>query len=254
MMALQQEKAPLTSIVIPTYNRCELLRSCVEAIHTYTHTPYEIIVVDNGSTDQTLSYCLEEGLTCISLPSNTGFPYACNAGMRLSSGDVVTLLNNDVIVAHRWLDQLLAALMSEPQIGIVGPVTNYASGKQQVHHPYDTIEQFQHIAYKVNQKPDPSKWLRVQRVVGLCFVMKRAVVERIGYLDERFSPGHYEDDDYCLRAKMNGFQLVVCEDALVHHYGSHSFKEHGQEQLDQLIARNYERFKEKWSVDPHQFI
>lgn len=122
----------LTSIIIPTYNGLPLLRACVEHIRAYTDMPYEIIVVDNGSRDGTREYCIRERLLLVSLPDNMGFPVACNHGLRLAAGDQVLLLNNDVLVSPRWLALLYEALYSREEIGIVGPVTNYASGIQQV--------------------------------------------------------------------------------------------------------------------------
>lgn len=77
----------LTSIIIPTYNRLGLLRSCVESIRAYTDSPYEIIVVDNASSDETDAYCRANKLTFVSLPENRGFPLACNLGLQLAAGD-----------------------------------------------------------------------------------------------------------------------------------------------------------------------
>lgn len=243
----------VTSIIIPTYNKKGLLNECIRSIRQHTSTPYEIIVVDDGSTDGTADYCRQAGLMFITKTFNSGFPQSCNLGMMLASGDVIVLLNNDVIVSKGWLDNLLAALFADERTGIVGPITNYASGKQQVHHDYDNLEQFHRIASEVNQR-DSKKHIRVKRIVGLCFVMKREVMNTVGLLDERFSPGHYEDDDYCLRARLKGYDIVICGDVLVHHYGSSSFCEHGEHALQQLVYRNYERFKEKWNLDPHQFM
>lgn len=252
MIGISQANS-VTSIIIPTYNKRGLLNECIRAIRQHTHSPYEIIVVDDGSTDGTADYCRQAGLIFISKPYNSGYPITCNMGMLLASGDVIVLLNNDVIVSKGWLDNLYAALYEEEHIGIVGPITNYASGKQQVYHEYDNMEQFHRIASQVNQ-PDPDKRLHVSRIVGLCFVMKREVLEKVGLLDERFSPGHYEDDDYCLRARMNGYEIVICGDVLVHHYGSRSFREQGDQALQRLVQQNYERFVQKWNLDPHQFI
>ncbi|MGZ9585261.1 glycosyltransferase family 2 protein [Paenibacillus marinisediminis] len=245
--------ASVTSIIIPTYNNRSLLNECIRAIRQHTHSPYEIIVVDDGSTDGTVDYCREAGLVFAALPHNSGFPHACNMGMLLATGDVIVLLNNDVIVSARWLENMRAALRENEDVGIVGPITNYASGKQQVVYDYDNLEQFHRIARAINE-PDKSKRFRVQRIVGLCFVMRREVIERIGLLDERFSPGHYEDDDYCLRARISGFGIMICGDVLVHHYGSKSFREHGDSALKQLVQRNYNLFIDKWRIDPHQFI
>ncbi|UQZ33246.1 glycosyl transferase family 2 [Paenibacillus sp. PK3_47] len=243
----------LTSIIIPTYNGLKLLHSCIEAIRTYTDTPYEIIVIDNASTDGTGEYCRINGIPFISLPVNCGFPAACNMGLQMASGDELLLLNNDVIVSQGWLSNLKSALYSAPDIGIVGPLTNYASGRQQVQVAYSDMPGFHAEAQRVNI-PDPAKWMETGRLVGLCFLFKRELLNAIGLLDERFSPGHYEDDDYCYRARLRGYRLLIAGDCLVHHEGSASFKEVYASGLRELVERNRSIFMEKWRVDPLQYF
>ncbi|CAH1206187.1 hypothetical protein PAECIP111893_02456 [Paenibacillus plantiphilus] len=245
-----------TSIIIPSYNAIDLLQQAVNAIRLYTdasETPYEIIVVDNGSTDGTGEWCVKEGISLISLPVNTGFPTACNRGLRIASGEYLLLLNNDVTVSHGWLSGLLRALHSSLEVGIVGPVTNYASGKQQVDYAVPSMADFHGIASAVGRE-QRGRTEPMLRLIGFCMLFKRELYERIGELDERFAPGHYEDDDYCLRARMNGFGLLMCHDVLVFHEGSASFKRGSLGELQSLVARNRQLFIEKWQVDPTIFI
>lgn len=242
-----------TSIIIPTYNGLELLQACVDSIRTYTQTNYEIIVVDNGSTDGTLHYCMNERIPFVSLPDNRGFPIACNAGLKVASGDELVLLNNDCTVTSNWLSNMLNCLYSAEDIGIVGPTTNYASGKQQVDLVFETMEEFQWIAYDLNQ-PDPSKWQQIDRLVGLCFVFRRSFMDQIGLLDEQFTPGHYEDDDYCYRARLAGYRLIMAGDVIIHHKGSASFRKQAIEEIEKLITINHQKFIDKWGVDPRNFI
>lgn len=243
----------MTSIIIPTYNGLHLLAPCVEAIRRYTEVPYEIIVVDNGSLDDTAAYCLREQLILVALPQNEGFPIAVNRGLSVASGDQLLLLNNDVTVTPRWLSNMLRALGSAPDVGIVGPLTNYASGWQQVDVPLGEGEDFIRVAER-NNHSNPEKWQDVQRLVGMCLLLKREVFQHVGPFDERFSPGHYEDDDFCYRARQHGFRLLVCGDALVHHSGSASFNLCYPEGWNGLVERNRFRFIEKWGVDPWQFM
>jgi len=245
----------LTSIIIPTYNGLSLLKPCVGAIRTYTGeaTSYEIIVVDNGSTDGTAEYCAKERIRFVRLPENRGFPVACNAGLRVACGDELLLLNNDVIVTSCWLENMRKALYSEEHIGIIGPVTNYASGIQQVDMTFRDVQHFQELA-AANNVSDMSKWKEVHRIVGLCMLMRRSVLEAVGWLDEAYSPGHYEDDDYCYRARLKGFRLLVCGDVLVHHQGSASFQKTDQAEWKQLLERNRSIFINKWHVDPREFM
>lgn len=243
----------LTSIIIPTYNALPLLRSCVDSIRAHTSAAYEIIVVDNASTDGTATYCRSNQITFISLPENRGFPTACNMGILLASGDEVLLMNNDVVVSRGWLTNLKSALYSAPEVGIVGPVTNYASGRQQVKTDYEDLASFHKAAERMNH-PDPRKWLETKRLIGLCFLFKRELLTSVGLLDERFSPGHYEDDDYCYRARLRGYRLLIAGDCLVHHEGSASFKQVYPTGIQELLERNRKLFINKWGVEPTSFI
>jgi GT2 family glycosyltransferase len=239
-----------TSIIIPNRNGLPLLQQCIRSVQQWTDTPYEIIVVDDGSHDGSIQYCREEKINFISNPFNHGFPRSCNLGMRMASGEAILLLNNDVVVSRNWLSNQLRCLYSNSQVGIVGPVTNYASGKQMVDTPFNSPEQ----AAEVANVPDSTKWLEVQRLVGFCFLMKKELVQQLGYLDEQFSPGHYEDDDYCYRARLSGYRLKIAGDTFVYHKGSASFKQEGDSLINSLLTQNYDKFVRKWGVDPHTFF
>lgn len=243
----------LTSIVIPTYNGLHLLGRCIAEIRRFTDRPFEIIVADDGSTDGTADWCRGENIPFVSLPRNRGFPCAANAGLKLASGDTVVLMNNDIIVSRRWLDNMLACLYSAEDIGIVGPMANYASGSQ--HHPlgYADLTGFHEMTRETN-RPDPGKWRNVQRLVGMCMVMKRELLDRVGLLDERYAPGHYEDDDYCYRARLHGYRLMVAGDTYVHHHGSASFRHMPREALAGLVAANRQKFIDKFGADPLMFV
>lgn len=240
----------MTSIIIPNYNGLNWLQRCIHSIRQHTQTPYEIIVVDNGSKDGSVEFCLHNKIKLASLPVNKGFPAACNLGLRMAVGDALLLLNNDTLMTQNALSHMLTCLYSSEDIGIVGPMTNYASGKQQIEEPFTSVEA---MAAQMNV-PDSGKWRQVERIVGLCFLFRRELMDRIGLLDERFSPGHFEDDDYCYRARQAGYRLMIVGDAFIYHHGSASFQKENEHKVKQLIQQNYSKFVEKWGVDPHQFI
>jgi len=244
----------LTSIIIPSYNGAELLRMCLDSIRQHTPEPYEVIVVDNGSRDHTISLCVERRVRFIRFPDNRGFPVACNAGLRLANGELILLLNNDVIVSGRWLSNMQACLLNDPSVGIVGPYTNYASGEQRLKElPYETLDQYMQMSAHINQ-PDASRWREVSRLVGFCMLMRREVVDQVGLLDERYTPGHYEDDDYCHRVRMAGYKLMLAGDTFVHHLGSASFRKQPSRQLRRVLHRNRQLFIRKWGFDPRVLI
>lgn len=240
-----------TSIVIATYNKLEYTQRCIESIRAYTSpNSYEIIVVDNHSTDETVDWLQQQtDIFLISNEDNLGFPKACNQGIEIASGDNILLLNNDTIVTPGWLENLVACLYSSPDIGAVGPVTNNCSNYQQIAVPYDSIESMIEFAADFN-KSDSSKWEERLRLIGYCMLIKNEAVKQIGMLDERFTPGNFEDDDYSHRLRLAGYRLILCRDTFIHHFGSTSFKERPQSYYD-LIRTNRQNFFDKWGYDPY---
>lgn len=204
------------SIIIPTYNRLDLLQLCISSIRKYTDTPHEIIVVDSASTDGTAHWCRQEKLPFISLPRNEGFSVACNKGLLLSSGDTLVLLHSDTVVSRSWLNNLQEAVYSSPEVGIVGPVLNRAGDCQEVHYPFEDIEEFQRIAAEVNVC-NPSKWKPLEKFVGICVVFHRELMEKVGLLDERLSGSYQAEEDFCLRSRHLGYSLLACHDTFVYH-------------------------------------
>jgi GT2 family glycosyltransferase len=236
----------LTSIIIPNYNGLFYLEQCVGSIRTHTEQPYELIVVDSGSTDGSDRFCITQGIDFVSIPNNPGFPSACNWGLKAASGSRLLLLNNDVIVTRHWLELLTQCLNSEPTVGMVGPVTNYASGRQQISEPYTSLEDMTH---RYN-RADPSQWQESSRIIGMCLLLKREVMDRVGLLDERFNPGHYEDDDYCLRVRQAGYRLMIAGNVFVYHHGSASFGAQDAQWLSELVQTNRAKFINKWGFEP----
>ena len=187
---------------------------------------------------------------------NAGFPKANNQGMAAAIGDEILWLNNDTIVTPRWLENLRCALYSGKEIGAVGPVTNCCSNLQEIKITYenklDSINMAKMYAFadKYNIS-DSRKWHKWYKLVGFCFLLKRQVYEIIGGLDERFSPGNFEDDDYSLRIKQAGYKLLLCEDTFIHHFGSKSFikdSEAEKERYNALIKKNQQYFLTKWHL------
>ncbi|MFO0915198.1 MAG: glycosyltransferase [Pirellulales bacterium] len=236
----------LTSIIIPTFNQFQYTRLCLESIRRYTDEPLEIIVVDNGSTDQTRSYLAQfPDIRTILNESNLGFPKAVNQGIQVAHGAQFLLLNNDCIVTTGWLRRMLEALDRDPRVGLVGPVSNNVSGLQQIQVDYDDLAQLDGFAWDWSlchcgqNRP-------VDRLVGFCLLIRRTVIERIGLFDERFGIGNFEDDDFCRRATQAGHLAVIALDSFVHHFGSKTFRgggfDHGK-----ILVKNRKIYEEKWA-------
>ncbi|NOX19354.1 MAG: glycosyltransferase family 2 protein [Chlorobi bacterium] len=147
---------------------------------------------------------------------------------------------------------MIARAESDKSIGVVGPISNKVSGVQIVKETnYESIDEMREFAEKISRE-NKGKFFEFPRVAFLCALIKREVIEKIGGLDERFSPGNYEDDDYCLRAQLAGFKTVVALDVFVHHYGSKSFTAEGEEKYQRLLQKNKKKFIEKWGATPDE--
>jgi len=242
-----------TSIIIPTYNQAEYLKQCIDAIADHTDLPYEIIVVDNASTDGTADYLesIRSSVRYRVMESNLGFAGAVNRGLMMAKGRTIVLLNNDTLVTDRWLDNMLRCLLSDERIGMVGPVTNYIGGTQQIDVPYrSTQEMF--VYASAHNVSNPAAWMATDRLVGFCLLFRRELWERTGYLDEGYRIGNFEDDDYNVRVRLQGYRLVIAQDAFIHHFGSVSTGSLG-DRLKEIYERNERYYCDKWG-NPHAHI
>ena len=169
------------SIIIPTLNRWDLLKSCVKSIQKNTDlTGSEVIVVSNGCKDSTPFLYRQtfrgKEFQVIEWHSPLGFPKAVNMGISAATGEIVIILNNDtVLYDNTWYPKLVEPL-DRPQVGITGLIKRYQGGKP---------------------------W-----VLFFCTAIKREVINKIGLLDETFTPGCGEDIDYCIRAYNAGYEIV----------------------------------------------
>ncbi len=256
------------SVIVLAHNQLPYTMQCLDSMRRHTRSPYEVIVVDNGSTDGTQEYLLHrqqewramrhsetlESRFCrdfkiVQHAENLGYAAGNNAGLVVAECPHVVLMNNDVVVTRGWLERMMECAQHDPTIGITGPMTNYASGPQVIQQvAYDAatlegLDQFAELWFGTHRVECVKFW----RVVGFCMLIDRRVIDAIGGLDIRYGLGNFDDDDYCIRATIAGFQSVIARGAYVHHYGSRTFTEEGIDYQRQLVV-NWELFKSKWGL------
>lgn len=210
---------PIVSIVILTYNSIHDLPKCLNSIKRNTSISYEIIIVDNASTDGTKEYLQNADIDAqvILNEINEGFSSGCNQGIKAATGDYVLLLNPDTIVTKTWLKHMLIHFKDD--VGAVGPISNYAGGWQGLQHHYkhlpleqidaDTIAR---RVYRRNRK----KSLETTVLIGFCLLIRRDVIDHIGMLDSDFFFGN-EDLEYSFRLRLNGYKLIIATDVFIYH-------------------------------------
>lgn len=247
-----------TSIIILSYNTYKLTRFCIESIRQFTSAgSYEIIVIDNASQDESVEWLKnQEDIRLVRNKENRGFPAGCNQGMALAEpGNDILLLNSDTIVTPRWLDNLQTALYSDPKVGAVSCITSNCSNWQAIDVNYKSYDELMVFADNMNHS-NPELWELRPKLVGFCCLIKNVAYQLVGFLDERYGLGNYEDNDYSLKLIMSGYKLLVCRDTFIHHYGSGSFAKHAtQEEFAEkdrkyiaLLKRNQELFFNKWQI------
>lgn len=236
----------MISIVIPVFNQRDITQNCIDALHSCTDD-YEMVIIDNGSTPPLSLLDLPGRLvSIIRNETNLGFPIAVNQGIKAAKGDVIVLLNNDVICTQGWQERLLAYLDS---YSIVGPVTNFAAGMQAVTIPVYQDEQELNIQAAKWTEAHKGESQEVNWVIGFCMAFKKSLWAEIGPFDESLWPCSGEELSFCLEARKRGHKVGIAKDVYIHHAGSQTFNDlvnAGQVNYDQICKRNERHVAEKY--------
>jgi GT2 family glycosyltransferase/glycosyltransferase involved in cell wall biosynthesis/tetratricopeptide (TPR) repeat protein/SAM-dependent methyltransferase len=244
-----ERQGPRVSLVIPVYNRAELTEQCLLALaeNTGDDPDYEVIVVDNGSTDWTpyLLHAFEGDLQVLRHDDNLGFARACNRGAEAARGDLLLFLNNDTVARPGWLAALVAAADSDPQIGIVGARLLYPGGERVQHAGLEMRHGVpEHFGRNLPwNDPSVTASRDLDMVTGACMLVRRQLFADLGGFDPEFVNG-VEDVDLCLRGRDRGFRVVYCADSVIeHHEGQTEGRfTHAQQNLQRFAARWGHRF------------
>ena len=239
----------MVSIIVPVFNRLDCTRQCTDAILAHTQDiPYEIILVDNASTDGTSTHLatLSDPARVITNTVNRGFACACNQGAAAARGDVLVFLNNDTQVLPHWLSPLIETLADET-VGMVGNRLVYPDGRIQHAGVIFVLwaEQsrffFDHVFRGFNGQ-DPRVCLanEFQMVTGACMAMRQRDFVDLKGFDERYWNG-LEDIDLCARVGVSGKKIVYQPASCVIHAESQS----GPERHAKL-AQNNELLGQTW--------
>jgi hypothetical protein len=228
--------APVLSVCIVTYRAKDLLRDCLQSLCANTNLPFEVIIVDNGSQDGAKSMLEREfpAFTVIENNENLGFTFPMNQALRLAQGQYLLQLNPDTLILPDSLDKMVAFMNAHPDIGICGPKvlnrnqTLQKSCRRGEPTPWAVLTYFLGFSarypksklfgqYQMNYM-DEDLTHPVAGVSGSCMLIRRELIDDIGYLDERFF-AYQEDADFCLRARQAGWQVYYYPGAEIIHYG-----------------------------------
>ncbi|WP_445396783.1 glycosyltransferase [Zobellella sp. An-6] len=251
-------------IVVPVYNALDDVQRCLEAIERNTDDfKVNVYVINDGSetptTEWLRAFCKNKPMFFLTEnDKNKGYTPTVNVGLRQCKGDYIVTLNSDTIVTKGWLSGLVRCLSSDKKLGIVGPLSNAASW-QSVPRLRDenggffinsvpdgfTIDGFAELVSQVSARIYPE----LPFVNGFCFMLKKEVLDSVGFMDEETFPvGYGEENDFCIRAIDAGYKFAIADDVYVFHAKSKSF---GHLNRQHLSKQGSDNLKKKHGVEKY---
>lgn len=247
---------PVVDIVIPSYNRADLLQECIEKIESTTSIDYRLTVIDDCSPDKRVQEyikTLNPKVNKLRNHQNMGFPKTVNKAVRSTYNDYVCVLNQDVLPMPGWLEVLVDVLEQDKKVGVVGPLLLFNPNS-----PNGIGGAVQHagLVFNVNKMPIhrflnwPADHPKVQKyndelqaVTGACMLIRRNVWNENKGLDESYGLGTFEDVTFCVKTKWLAYKVAYTPDAMLYHWVGASATEHPSGGYP--IQQNYYTFMEK---------
>lgn len=233
-----------TVIVILTYNAARFIGPCLDALRANTPMPHRTVVVDNASTDGTLDIVKARypEVEAVQTGSNLGVSKGNNLVLARYDADLYVMLNPDTEVRAGWLEALVEEADADLRIGIVGGKLLYPDGR--IQHVGGEAAHTGPRHYGTFAPGDSYNEAKdVDFVTLACGLIKREVIERIGYLDEAYTPFYYEDADYCFRARAAGFRVRYTPRCVVTHHEGATMQRSISVAKARILERNRLRFK-----------
>ena len=249
-MDTQQQNS--IAVIIPVWNGMRDLPGCLTALSKQQDAAFDIIAVDNASTDDSVRYISEQwpDVHLIRNDADLGFSRACNIGLEAAQNhSIFVLLNQDTEAFPDWLARLIAPMQHDAGIGIAGSKAIYPDGT--IEHAGGRVDK-QGVGHHIGRgEPDRGQFgfLReVDFVTGAALALTRQAYQAVGGFDEQFSPAYYEDVDLCYRVRHAGFRVVYVPNSALVHKASSTLLDGGHD-AEFMLHRNRLRFVLKhWSV------
>ncbi len=241
------------NIIMVCYNSCLLTKRTIQSVLKNTKSiDYKFIIINNGSNDDTdaviRSFLPNERIFYIENEENKGCGIGRNIGFRNIDDNCkyIIIIDNDIYAPCNWDIKLINFMENNIKIGLGGPATNFAGTPQLIENIKDLNSDEEIEKYAKNHRSKkiyslvPDKW----SVIGFCQIIRREVLDKVGFFDEEFKLYGCEDNDFCYRVQKNGWDLAYIDSVFVYHHGNGGLSQLGEKgALQWAENRNY--FKQK---------
>ncbi len=218
---------PLVSIIIVSWNARENLEECLSSLFKISYKNYEVILVDNGSIDNSVKYVKRNFpvIKIVESNKNLGFAGGNNLGFKHARGKYILFLNNDTIVTKDFLSKLVDFMKKRKDVGIIQPKILFHRPNTNLHHKINSIGSFLlstgflfHLDYgqKDESKKEPYE---IFSAYGACFLARKSLLEKIGLFDDRYF-AYFEETDLSHRVWLAGLKVMILPEVLIYHKGA----------------------------------
>lgn len=218
-----KNKPPLVSIIIINFNGLNYLKDCFESLRKIDYQNWEVIVVDNGSTDGSVEYLQEykkfKRLKIIRNSRNLGFAEPNNQGYRQADGDYILLLNNDTVVKSDFVRLTVERMAKEPEIGVAQPKIYLMEKAGYLDNTGSFITKTGFLKHEGFLEKDSARFNKEKNIFaakGACMFIKREIIEKVGLFDKDFF-AYFEESDFCWRVWLTGYKIIYFPDTYIYH-------------------------------------
>ena len=228
-------------IIIPVWNEPRRTQECAESILANTNYPYRIVFIDNASDAKTREYL--EGLRkradvlIMRNEENVGFVKAANQGLAASRAPFVVIMNNDTVTTAGWLEEMVGIAVRDKKIGMVNPSSNNIGQRS---------ERAKIDVYAASLAAHRGEYVEMGSCIGFCMLIKREVIQKIGYFDEVYAAGNFEETDCCRKAEAAGYISVRAKGAYVYHYMKSTFRRLSN--YEEVFRANQDIYNRRWGT------